>query len=288
LLWLFGFRYAIWLVHDREEALRSEMNKRSGLVSLIGRALNRLTGLIERASMRSAIVVANGNHLATQARAAGLAADRVLQIVSSTLSARDMPDIAPRRLGRHQEIRLLYVGRIAAEKGLGDLIEALRLLSNTPGNKVARLTIVGWDSQGEGERIRRLARALNVRDQIDFLGHVEYGPALFQQFVDADLFVLPSHAEGTPRVLVEAMAFGLPIVATNVGGISDVVRDGSNGYLVQPHSPQAIADRIRGLATNPEDYSRISSSNVNCAKQLLVETVAEGIARFLRRHGFRI
>jgi glycosyltransferase involved in cell wall biosynthesis len=290
LIRLLGFKYAVWVVHDRHEALKAEIARRPQSMRLaLAKVANRIVGRIERASLTRAVVIANGSQLAKKVKDGGSAEERVLAIVSSTFSVADLYKQDPRVLEKRESLRLLYVGRVAVEKGLADLIEAVRLLSK-PGDFQRRLslTIVGWDAQGEVQRLKDLISSLDMQSAIEFAGQVPFGPELFARFSKADIFVLPSHAEGTPRVLIEAMAFGLPIVATNVGGIPDVVRDPENGYLVPPHAPIELADRIKRLAQHPDGYTQISKNNLQAARRLVVENIAERIASFLRQNGFAI
>jgi glycosyltransferase involved in cell wall biosynthesis len=84
-------------------------------------------------------------------------------------------------------------------------------------------------------------------DAVSFLGHVPYGdmPAFLR---GADALVLPSRSESMPYAVLEAMACGLPVVATSVGGIPEIIDDGRNGLLVPPNSPERLADGLLALA----------------------------------------
>lgn len=138
---------------------------------------------------------------------------------------------------------LLYAGRLASNKGLPLLLRALARLD--PPERPP-LVIVGRD-WGERATLEALARGLGVSDSVRWLGHLD-DPATYRYvFRRARLFVLPSEYEAFGLVLLEAMASGIPIVATAVGGVPEVLEDGRAGALVPYGDPAALADAIRGL-----------------------------------------
>ncbi len=98
-----------------------------------------------------------------------------------------------------------------------------------------------------------------------FRGHLPYGPDLMNEFKQADIFVFPSLGEGFPRVLYEAMTHGLPIVATDVGGVSSEVIDGARGMLVPPADATAIAQNIVKIIEDDDLRRRLIS---NCLKHM--------------------
>ena len=84
----------------------------------------------------------------------------------------------------------------------------------------------------------------------------------------ADIFMLPSDYEGLPITIIEAMSMGKPVVASNVGGVSEIVRDGENGYTIE-NIPEAFAEKIEYILTNPDIYSKMSEAAYNRWKQSL-------------------
>ena len=133
---------------------------------------------------------------------------------------------------------VLYVGRLVAAKGLHELLEAMAALSpSVPGLHLALL--------GEGPLEAALRRRIAALPGLHVtLAGAQPPEAVARWMAAADVVTLPSHSEGHPNVLVEAMACGRPVVATRVGGIPEVV-DPSSGILVPPHDPPALR---RGLA----------------------------------------
>jgi glycosyltransferase involved in cell wall biosynthesis len=134
---------------------------------------------------------------------------------------------------------LLAVGRLSAEKGFDILLEALVDLE-AEGRRPAVLRLVG--SGDEEPALRELAARLGVTDRVLFDGHVAFGPELFARYASCDLVVIPSRTEGVPTTAYEAMAFGKPVLATDVGGLPEVIgRAGERGRLVPPEDPAALA-----------------------------------------------
>src|SRR5262249_25734590 len=112
---------------------------------------------------------------------------------------------------------------------------------------------------------RSLAEALNLRDSVGFEAAVD---DLRSVFAEADIFALPSRTEGMPNVLVEAMASGLPCVATRVSGSEDLIIDGDCGYLLPPEQPEALG---RALLSLMEDRTRAQAFGIAAQRRIAVE-----------------
>jgi glycogen synthase len=138
---------------------------------------------------------------------------------------------------------VLFVGRLHRQKGVDTLVRALPLLPPT-----ASVLLVG--DGPERAALRRLADELGVADRITVTGFVPHGmvPGLL---AGADVVVMPSRYEELGTALIEAMAAGRPVVATRVGGIPELVRDGVDGLLVPPDDPQALAKAVTRVLANP-------------------------------------
>jgi glycosyltransferase involved in cell wall biosynthesis len=144
---------------------------------------------------------------------------------------------------KESDIVVGFVGRIVPAKGLEYLIDALSYLKEDPNN--IKLLIIG-----EGSILARLheqAKEKKVYDSIIFTGRRRDIPDILSCI---DIFVMPSIAEGLPNSLLEAMAMGKPIVATEVGGIPEVIKNGFNGLLVSPRDHRALAMATKGLIGN--------------------------------------
>jgi glycosyltransferase involved in cell wall biosynthesis len=142
--------------------------------------------------------------------------------------------------------RLLSVGRLAQVKGHGVLMEALAELRARGID--ARLTIVGDGPKREA--LEQLAREMGLAEAVTFTGSVGQDE-IAGHYEAVDVFAHASFAEGIPVVLMEAMAHRLPVAATRVMGVGELVRDGENGLLVRPGRPDQLADALARLAADP-------------------------------------
>jgi glycosyltransferase involved in cell wall biosynthesis len=158
------------------------------------------------------------------------------------------------RQTRTSPLRCLAVARLVERKGLGCLIRAFAMLER--GRFELDIVGDGPDRQVLGE----LAAHLGVAEEIRFLGSLSRA-MVAERYRQADLFTLPSTAESFGNVFAEALASGLPIVASRVGGIPDLVEHGTNGLLVPPADPHLLAQAIRYLADDPQLRSEMGSRN---------------------------
>jgi glycosyltransferase involved in cell wall biosynthesis len=143
--------------------------------------------------------------------------------------------------------RLLYTGRLAAAKGLPILLQSLARLKASHPDLV--LTIVG--DGADRASLEAMTLDLGITNHVKFVGYKSQAEVrqLMQQ---TDVFVLPSFAEGVPVSLMEAMAAGIPVVTTQIAGVSELVENGASGYLVPPGDVELLGDRIQTLLNNPE------------------------------------
>lgn len=159
-----------------------------------------------------------------------------------------VPSRCPERSGLRQ--RCLFLGRLRESKGASDLLHALpSVLASHPE---LRLTMAG---DGDLPAMQALARQLGVAGAVRFTGWID-GAAKQAEMERHGVMVLPSHAEGLPLTVLEAMAGGMAVVATQVGGIPEMVRDGHSAWLVPPHDPAALAAALRALLDDPAACER--------------------------------
>ncbi len=147
--------------------------------------------------------------------------------------------------------RILFLGQVEPRKGIHELVEAVALLRERFPQ--IELAIGG---QGALEEVRRRARELGVADRVTELGWIDAARKA-QELARAAIFCLPSHAEGLPMAMLEAMAAGKAIVVTGVGGIPDAVRDGDNGLLVPPGDVGALAAALARLLGDEGERQRL-------------------------------
>lgn len=161
--------------------------------------------------------------------------------------------VPPPAREQRDPLTILTVGRLVPKKGLPVLLEALRDL-RVRGLPV-RLAVVG-DGPARAE-FEAHARTLGVADHVEFAGSVGQDE-IRARYATADVFCLPSFAEGIPVVLMEAMAMELPVVTTTIMGIPELVADGVHGRLVPPGRPDRLADALAELlAATPEQRAEM-------------------------------
>jgi glycosyltransferase involved in cell wall biosynthesis len=173
-------------------------------------------------------------------------------------------------------LKLLYAGRLSHEKGLGDLIHAVRLLLDF--GIVIELTVCG-DGPDRG-KLKALGKALGLEKHITFRGFIPPGDSLLDVFRRHDIFVHPSYSESFPKVIWEAMAQGLPVITTPVGGVPDLIEDGINGLFVQCRQPQEIRDAVLRVIGNEGLRSRLIENGYRLAHQNTIQAKADQLIRY--------
>jgi 2-deoxystreptamine N-acetyl-D-glucosaminyltransferase/2-deoxystreptamine glucosyltransferase len=243
--------------------------------SVRARLLRALGGWIERATLRRAdAVVVLTDRTAAALRADGVAADRIEVLPSGfdpALFAGPHADAFP-GTGRP---RIGYVGRLAGQKRADLLVEAFGRM-----RRPAHLVVVG--DGPEAAALRRLVAASPAAGRITMTGFVEHS-AVPAVLASLDVLVLPSAYEEMGSVLVEAMASGLPVVASAVGGIPEVVRDGETGLLVPPGDVAALAEVLDRLAADPGLRARLAEGARARARGYAWPRLAEEVAAVYRR-----
>jgi glycosyltransferase involved in cell wall biosynthesis len=160
------------------------------------------------------------------------------------------------RLGIASDERMvLTVGRLSREKAQIDLLAAYKRLRATNPDLSSKLIIVG--DGPERSRLEAAADAHGIRERVIFTGQVS-DVQLF--YAAADVFALPSHSEGSPNVLLEAMAANLPIVATMVGGVTEIVKNHESALLVPAKDPDALAAAVVRVLTDSKLAQRLTAN----------------------------
>lgn len=148
---------------------------------------------------------------------------------------------------------ILYVGNLKLEKGCVDLVDAFIALTRACAD--CKLLFIGDGVKRSA--IEDVAKTSGVADSVRCVGRVDHAQ-LAPWFRMANVLCLPSHAEGVPNVILEAMCCGLPVVATNVGGIPEVLPTHC-GLMVEPHRPAALASALRQALTSSWDHAAIAA-----------------------------
>lgn len=170
------------------------------------------------------------------------------------------------------EGRILFVGRILPIKGIENLIKSISIVKKVKPE--INLHIVGPNLDLEYfEKLKLLVNELNIEDSVDFMGPL-FGNRLFQEYSESQVFVLSSHDESNPFVLIEAMASGIPVVATDVGGIPYLIKEGENGFLVKDNDVGDLSKKIMYLLNKKDIWNKISKKNREKAKSYLWNNIA--------------
>jgi glycosyltransferase involved in cell wall biosynthesis len=176
-------------------------------------------------------------------------------------------------------LELLTVGRIDPEKNPLLLVDALAELERQEPGRYR----LAWAGGGPlAERVRERAEALGISDRLQLHGWVPFGPELLTLYRRAHLFVHVSLTEGVPRVITEALAFALPIVATDVGGVRTALDDGRAGLLVPRNDRTALVATIRRLAGDAELREILVTRGLKLARERTLEAQAELVAEFIQ------
>ena len=163
-----------------------------------------------------------------------------------------------------------YVGWLVSIKGVTYLISAMARVVEQHPESILVLAGKGDDKGDEETKLRERVEGLGLEDRVRFLGWRADVDEIMGSF---DIFVLPSLNEGMGRVLVEAMASGLPIVASRVGGIPDLVKDGRNGLLVPPKDASALEKAICDLLADKKKRKRMGKAGKKICRQYSAEAM---------------
>ncbi len=189
-------------------------------------------------------------------------------------------EVARRQLGLGDERLVLFVGRIEPLKGIDQLLRAVAYLQN---GRRPRLMIIGGDehSQDEMERLRWLSGELHIGDSVTFPGLIEQ-KRLPLFYSAADVCAVPSYYETFGLVALESLACGTPVVATNVGGFKDIIRQGETGYVLPDNNPRDLADKIGGLLSRPSVDRQTALSIRASVSEFSWSNIARAVARQCR------
>jgi glycosyltransferase involved in cell wall biosynthesis len=221
-------------------------------------------------------VVGNSQAVVDFYRSAGIARER-LDCIPSGIADEEPPSVDPAEVRASLGIApsaplALFVGRLAPQKGVADLITALDLLQHV---RPELCTLIVGDGP-ERDSLRDLAHAFELNGRVRFLGHRDDVPQLLAA---ADLLVLPSLYEGLPNVVLEAMRFRKPVVATAAPGTTEVVIPNETGLLVPVHDTKELARAIRAIVDDSALAHRLGEAGrARAERDFRVETMVERFA----------
>ncbi len=227
-----------------------------GKIESISPVLERINAIVANSRLVRCLV-AVADRVREEAIAEGVHPDRIVKIANGVALADVQPqDVLQLRaeLGLDPNAPvLLNVGRLRHQKGHSVLLKALPSVLECFAD--AQLLIAG-DGVLRGE-LEDEAASLHVSQNVRFLGMRHDVPVLMSL---ANLFIFPSRFEGMPNAVLEAMSHGLPVIATAVQGVDEIVRDGQNGLLVPLEDPAALSQAILRLLQDPAERQRLGSA----------------------------
>ncbi len=232
--------------------LAARLTRRPVVVHVRESVESRLTGPVFELHRRLAttVIVIDREHERRFTRASGGA--RVATIHDGIELA---PPRAPELRRLHDPLRLCLIGGVAPRKGQDLAVETLGSLARA--GVAAELSVVGREIDAPfAGKLRERARALGVADRLRFTGEL---PSVAGELARADVLVVPSRAERTPLAIMEAMAEGIPVVATDVGGVAELVLDRETGWLIPPGDPAALTGALTDIAAEPDRALEIAA-----------------------------
>jgi len=232
--------------------------------------LNTFLLFAERVSMWCAdAIIAKSDLIRDTYLERGIGHEDQYTIIPHSIAVSRFSDRSPADITENAPNLILFVGRVVDGKGIFDLIAAVASLDTE-----ARLLIAG-----EGPAVDDVEAEIRRRslDDVHLLGYRNDIPKLL---AGADVLVLPSYREGTPRVITEAMAAGVPSIATKIAGIPDQITHGENGLLIEPGDINALTEHIEYLLTNPTVIQAMSKEAADGAIQFDKETIRQEITSF--------
>ncbi len=232
------------------------------------RVLQRLVhGIFARADR---FVVLSSQWREFYAREVGIPERRIVVLYNPT----SLPGELPPRVGR-QRVQFLFLGRIGERKGSMHLLQAFASLPAQVRSR-ARLVFAG---DGETAALKAAARELGDAVEVHSWVNAEQRNALLAQ---SDVFVLPSFQEGVPMAMLEAMACGLPVITTPVGGIPDVVTDGQEGLLIAPGDVEGLCRSMSVLVEDEAQRRQLGAQARQRAERFDVKLFAAELASMYR------
>ena len=163
---------------------------------------------------------------------------------------------------KNQIVRFLFVGWVVESKGIRELLNAIEIL--VAQRRKFEVTIVGGGTLESWVRERIAVSGWENVRALGWLSHLE----VQRVFVQNDVLVLPSYAEGFPNVVLEAISAGLPVIVSDVGAVSDTITSGVNGYLIEPRSTDDLVAAMLRYINDPVLVRRHSQSALEAAGTL--------------------
>jgi len=231
------------------------------------RKLKTYTRLDKYALRLCEMVIAVSDGIRNDLVRSGIKDSRVVVIPNAVVSSFGEDQLLTRRRDKRLSLDIApddfvvgCLGRLSQEKGVNYLVDALSLIINSVDQ--VKLLIVG--DGPERQSLEQKVKNSGLENLVVFAGFQEDIEKWLPAF---DVFVLPSLTEGTPMALLEAMAMGVPVIATAVGGVPKVINDRVNGILVSKGQPVEISEKIRMLQNNPDLQKKLALNGLDTIRE---------------------
>lgn len=200
---------------------------------------------------------------------------------------------------QNKKLNILFIGHLSQAKGYCDLLKTVPYLNNKYNVKFqfigAKIKIERnvLFNQATGEKIisedpddcyKHYIATDKLDDSIEFLGDRIYGTEKLKRFKQADIFILPSYSEGFSMSILEAMAAGLPIIATKVGAAPEIIENGINGYIINPGDILALQNSLEQLILDSTKRNNMGQINrEKCKSQFLINIASQNLINLLNK-----
>ncbi len=199
------------------------------------------------------------------------------KIISASFYKRDI--VKRTDISRNKPYNILYVGRFDSKKGVPYLIDAIEILVKK--NIPIKLTLVG--GLGNQETIIK-QKIIKIKNYVDYKGLIAFGDDLFNEYKKAQIFVIPSLEDMQGKTQLEAMAFGTPVIGSNVGGIPEIIKDNWNGILVRPGNSKDIANAIEKILNNKDLRKKFIKHGLQTANKYTLEYQIEFMIKKINKY----
>lgn len=278
---LAGLPVMLYVGGRHEQAVLSRNGERGWIMRSLVSGWSRWCSFVVPRLARRVLLVVTGQELVDiYSRLPGA---EVYNVASSSVRRSDI--ITEARKGQrcdesnHTPV-VLSVCRVTPIKGLEYLIFAAGELARR--GIAVRLQIAGRHDGPYASELAEMAERHGIADSLEFLGPISPGSKLRSIYDAADIFVLPSLSEGTPKVILEAMSRGLPVIASAVGGIPDIIEDGQNGLLVPPGRDDDLARAIERVIGDVSLREQLSAEGLRTVAGLTVERQTARLAAIIK------
>jgi glycosyltransferase involved in cell wall biosynthesis len=248
-----------------------------GTEQSMGWANSKFRGFVYR---RAALCIASSSAVAREFESIGASANKI-KIIPNGVDLEKFSNVRSPTPHIKGSFIILQVGRLEKVKGHKYLLDAFAAVVNATGSDPAesgvrpRLIIIGDGS--ERGNLETQARELDIKESIEFTGEIPHNELPYW-YRKADVFVMPSLSEGFGIAVIEAMAAKVPVVASDTGGLLDVISDGINGLFVRAGDSQAIARAILFLYHNPQTAGSLRKNGFERAREYSWDSIALRIA----------